>query len=158
MGEGKFEMIRRATSIFCEDIRYERDGRLSYMGVYPGVVWVPETPYLVPKLCLILRVMASREKPIQTLIGKIHFNDDLLSEATFSSADVPALFEERVSPASEEPADVERVVTTQCLVVFSPLRIPSEGVLRVSAFADDEQLKAEGLMFRVRANERPPAG
>jgi hypothetical protein len=50
-------------SIFCDDIRHEINGKMSLMGMYGNVMYVPNFPYTAPKLCAFfeLRVRPDRD-------------------------------------------------------------------------------------------------
>lgn len=40
-----------STSIFCDDIRHEQNGKISLMGIYNGEMYVPAFPITLPKIC-----------------------------------------------------------------------------------------------------------
>lgn len=39
------------TSIFCDDVRHELNGKFSLMGIYTGDMYVPVFPIALPKIC-----------------------------------------------------------------------------------------------------------
>jgi hypothetical protein len=39
------------TTIFCDDIRHEINGKVSLMGMYRGEMFVPDFPITLPKIC-----------------------------------------------------------------------------------------------------------
>jgi len=39
------------TSIFCDDVRYELNGKVSLMGIYNDQMFVPDFPITLPKVC-----------------------------------------------------------------------------------------------------------
>ena len=44
------EHITTGSTVFCDDIRYELDGKVSFMGVYQSVMFVQEEfPFVLPK-------------------------------------------------------------------------------------------------------------
>jgi hypothetical protein len=45
-------IARHVETLFCDDIRHEVGGKLSYIGVYSGGLFVRAFPVTLPKLCL----------------------------------------------------------------------------------------------------------
>ena len=43
-------------SIFCDDIRHEINGKISLMGIYGDIMYVPDFPFAVPKICAFFEV------------------------------------------------------------------------------------------------------
>lgn len=39
------------TTIFCDDLRHELNGKLSLMGIYSVDMYVPDFPVTIPKIC-----------------------------------------------------------------------------------------------------------
>ena len=50
-------MNRQVSTTFCDDIRQEIGGKLSYMGVYSSDLYVGGFPITLPKFCVAIRVM-----------------------------------------------------------------------------------------------------
>jgi hypothetical protein len=57
-------IARHLQTIFCDDIRHEVGGKLSYIGVYSGRLLVPGFPLSLPKLCVAVRAVAPRAQPL----------------------------------------------------------------------------------------------
>lgn len=39
------------TTIFCDDVRHELNGKISLMGIYTGDMYVADFPIAIPKIC-----------------------------------------------------------------------------------------------------------
>ncbi len=50
-----------AYTIFCDDLRQEVGNKVSYMGVYQGMMFVPAFPVALPKLCAAVTARFPRE-------------------------------------------------------------------------------------------------
>jgi hypothetical protein len=73
-------MNRHVQTIFCDDIRHELGGKLSYIGVYSGHLFVPAFPVILPKLCLALSVITPASQPFRKLELRIFKDDEQLAE------------------------------------------------------------------------------
>ena len=66
---------RIATAIFCDDIRQEVGGKMSFMGCYQSELIVPSTPVVLPKLCIMATVTTPIARPFKSLTIKIMIDD-----------------------------------------------------------------------------------
>ena len=71
-------MDRYLQTIWCDDIRHEMSGKISYIGVYSSILFVPSFPITLPKLCVSIMLATSVAKPFEKLNIRILRDDDSL--------------------------------------------------------------------------------
>lgn len=131
-------IARHVQTIFCDDIRHEMGGKVSYIGVYSGGLFVPSFPVILPKLCLSVKVVTSADEPLNTLTLRVLKDDETLQKIV--------LDERQLAAASESPEEmsdedlVERIHVAQFMLVFSPLQLDGPCVLRVRVQTEDGEL------------------
>jgi hypothetical protein len=136
-------IVRHVETLFCDDIRHEINGKLSYIGVYSGGLFVPAFPATLPKLCVSVKVVTPADEPLCSLTLRVLKDDEILQEIVFD--------EEQLTPALgvfAELSDEERrllVQMPQFLLEFIPLYLEKACTLRVRALADHEELRGVGL-------------
>lgn len=148
-------MNRHVQTIFCDDIRHELGGKLSYIGVYSGHLFVPGFPVTLPKLCLALSVITPASQPFKKLELRIFKDDELLAEGILDEA----ILSEIIEATAEEngiSAIEERVQVLNSLFVFSPFQIDGPCRLRVRAVTKSEELKGLALSVSQAANTDTP--
>ncbi len=137
-------------TIFCDDIRSEMGGKLSYMGVYGGGLFVSEIPATLPKLCLAIRLFVPIQYLGSKVVGKVLYQDDLLIQWDFEIPnDVP-----RPEPLPNAPPDLVARLNMVFHLQLSPLTIKTEGYLRVRLSLADEDYKG-GTLRIAKASDRP---
>jgi hypothetical protein len=141
---------RHLETLFCDDIRHELGGKLSFIGVYSGVLFVPTFPATLTKLCLSATIITPVEEPLRTLTLSVLKNDTTLHEMHFSEDQLAA-----ASDLAEEVTDRQEQDNAgpyRFLMVFSPIQFDEPCALRVRAQTEDGELY--GLVLKV---ESPPA-
>jgi hypothetical protein len=129
--------MRFGFSIFCDDIRAEPGGKLSFIGCYNGVIFVPPRfPYVLNKFCIHLHIYSPATQPYSSIVARCYG----------PGQDEP-LVEEPIEPPSKEEqtaliAHLEKhpeaplYIKAGTSLIFSPLRILAPGLLRVRASID----------------------
>lgn len=134
---------RHVETLFCDDIRHEVGGKLSYIGVYSGGLFVPAFPVTLPKLCLSVKVVTPADQPLSSL--KLHVLKD---EETLQEI---ALDEKQLATASDSAEDLpeeqrkERVQMTQFVLVFSPIQFDGPCTLGVRVQTENGELGGMAL-------------
>lgn len=147
-------MNRHVQTIFCDDIRHEVGGKLSYIGVYSGHLFVPSFPVTLPKLCLALSVLTPASQPFQKLELRIFKDDEQIAEGILDEAQLSEIIETTAEGNGNLAAE-ERVQVLNSLFMFSPFQIDGPCRLRVRALTESEELK--GLALSVaQANTDTP--
>lgn len=132
-------MTRHVETLFCDDIRHEIGGKLSYIGVYSGGLFVPAFPVTLPKLCLSVRIVTPANEPLRTLILRVLKDEENLQELT--------LDEDQLAAASDvdEDATEEQIQMTQFMLVFSPIQFDEPCTLKVRVQTETGELRGMAL-------------
>ncbi len=140
-------MSRYATSMFCDDIRHEVNGKISFIGTFATSLFMPSVPAVLPKLCCIISLHTGLDDPLTSI--KINGS---LGEQTVFSMD---LGEEEVKNmyAAAPPIDDRKGFVAQFMMVISPFNIESFGKLDIDVIADGTRVECAGLHISP-----PPAG
>jgi hypothetical protein len=134
---------RHVETLFCDDIRHELGGKLSFIGVYSGGLYVPDFPVTLPKLCLSVKIITPADEPLRSLSLRVLKDEEVLQEI--------ALNEEQLGAASDSAEDMteeqkkERVQMAQFVLVFSPIQLDGPCTLRVRAQTEEGELRGVGL-------------
>jgi len=136
-------IARHVETLFCDDIRHEVGGKLSYIGVYSGGLFVRAFPVTLPKLCLSVRVITPANAPLRALTLRVLKDEETLQELILDDADLAAASD--AGNGIEEEKQGERVLMAQFMVVFSPIHFDGPCVLRVRAQTEDEELRGAAL-------------
>lgn len=137
-------MNRHVQTIFCDDIRHELGGKLSYIGVYSGHLFVPTFPVTLPKLCLSLSVITPASQPFQKLELHIFKDDEQIAEGILDEVQLSEIIE-ATAEGNGNLATEERVQVLNSLFMFSPFQIDGPCRLRVRAVTESEELKGLAL-------------
>jgi len=146
-------MERGVQTIFCDDIRHEVGGKISFIGVYSEALLVPSFPITLPKLCLSIKIITPAERPFLKVAIRILKDDEVMAEAALDDAMLAKIVED----AGEVPKDQQqnRVQALQSIMVFSPFQLDRPCLLRVRV--DSEEGEHKGLGLRVRAAPIEPS-
>jgi uncharacterized protein DUF6941 len=145
-------MDRFVSTTFCDDIRLEIGNKISLIGVYQGVLYVPSFPFVLPKLCLLVTVTTKAKNPFKNVAVRILKNDQQVAEHSFAGIGEIPLPQEL---ASEDVANQLQSLSTP--LVFTPLSIEEPMKIRVRVDADGEELKGAGLLI-AKAPTQPNSG
>lgn len=148
-------MNRHILTVFCDDIRQEIGGKLSYIGVYTGGLFVPQFPITLPKLCLAMSVVTPTDRPFRKLSFRVLRGEEQLAEAALDETQLV----NAVNATDDVPEDErkDRVQVLQAHIVFSPFNIDGPCILRVRAETEDEELRGLGLQIQQAQGESPLA-
>lgn len=81
----------QCTTIFCDDLRHELNGKISLMGIYTGDMYVPEFPITLLKICAFFdlripaRAQASTDAVLSVTKGSERINSITLPVASLST-------------------------------------------------------------------------
>jgi hypothetical protein len=134
-------MDRQIQTVFCDDIRHEVGGKLSYIGVYSGVLFVPTFPATLSKFCLAMNVLTPADRPFATLAVRLLKDEDVLVEGTLDDAQLSAA----VNVPADDVMAKDRILALQSIIVFSPFVLEGPCTLRVRAETEEGELRGLGL-------------
>lgn len=138
-------------TIFCEDIRHEVSGQVTYVGVYTGAVTVPQFPFTLPKLAMAVHYRQPLDAPRENVRVFVYFGEDETEpvvEAFLNISEAPPL------PAAPPLGDAKLIAATN--VVFSPFVVEQMTVLKVRAMVGSHRVKL-GTVMVIAANESTAA-
>jgi hypothetical protein len=146
-------MDRYGYSIFCDDIRNEAGGKLSFIGCYNGIIFISgRFPLVLPKLCVHTHMFSPASRPFNSIVVRCYLpgDDRPFSEETIETP--------RRSEQSELVANLKTDTNAPLFIVaatsliFTPLELRSAGLLRVRALIDAEQELRLGSLRVERAS------
>lgn len=137
---------RHVETIFCDDIRHEVSNKLSYIGVYSGNLYVKAFPAALPKLCVAIKVVTSKDKPLDSIRLRILKDDKTLQEINVDEGQLSASMESQNEKQKNELKNL--VQTASFVLIFSPMQLDGPCTLKVRvAVGDEEELKGLGLII-----------
>jgi len=140
-------MHRQISTIFCDDIRQEIGSKLSLMGVYSGVMFVDTFPVILPKLCVSITATTSSNNPFKEISFKVFKGEDILAENRIDST---KLVELSANQNNIIENDGDKIHMINMGLVFAPLQIEKECVIRIRVYAEDgQELRGPGLSIKL---------
>lgn len=131
-------------AIFCDDVRREEGNKLSYMGVYTGVLGVGSFPALLPRLCFALTARIPADAIPSELRFRLIKDEEVIAENV-----VPP---EALSAVRAENHYDDR--WAQFGTIFQIFPVPLDGpcFLRARAICDGAELKGGSLAVVEQKN------
>ncbi len=143
-------MTRFLSTIFCDDVRQEVGGKLSLIGVYNGVMYVPQFPVTLPKLWIMATYVVAQDKPPKSLKVRVFKNNESLADLD-AMPEYLQQFANVREPVVPMPDSSQRVITSHMHVCFSPLVLDGPCVLRVDAITDKGEVRGLGLQIQQQS-------
>lgn len=141
-------------TIFCDDIREEVSGKITYVGVYSSKMFLSSFPALLPRLCLAINLFTPASQPFRKLVIQLFKDNELLAESTIDESEL-----EKFADAFEGGGEAAEVTTSQSVraqLIFSPFRLEEPTVLRVRAQTADGELTGPGLRIEQSSETQDP--
>lgn len=136
---------RQVETLFCDDIRHEIGGKVSYIGVYAGSLLVPEFPVTLPKLCLSVRIMNPVNEPPRSLTLQVLKDDETLQEISLDEDQLIAALDGNGDLTDDQMKD--RVMMMQMMLVFSPIKFDAPCSMRVRVQTNLGELRGVSLQI-----------
>jgi len=134
-------MERHVCTLFCDDVRQEIGNKQSFIGVYSSVLTVPELPFTLQKLHILLSISTLTAEPFEKLIIRLLKNDVVMMESV-----IP---DEALAAQKEHPKGVEinnkSAMTFTAQMVISGFVIEEPFILRVRVETESGELVGTGL-------------
>jgi hypothetical protein len=123
---------RYGYTIFCDDIRNEPGDKLTFVGCYNAVMFVPpKFPLVLPKFCVHLNVFSPATMPYETVRARCYVPGDRDPIAD-ESIEVPSLQDQRALLASlPKNINAPPFIVVSASLVFQPLEIAEPGMIDV---------------------------
>ena len=147
-------MNRFGYSIFCDDIRNEPGGKLSFIGCYNGAIFVSSPfPLELPKFCIHIHIVSPANQPYSSILARC-----------YAPGEEKPIVEEPIEPPTqgEQAALTDKLepdlnaplyIVAGASLVFTPLQINRPGLIRVRAVLDgaSEEIRLGSLRVDARA-------
>lgn len=140
-------MNRFLSTTICDDIRQEVGGKFSLIGVYNGVMYVPQFPVTLPKLWIMATLVTPHGEPPKSMKIRVTKNDEPLVDLDATAEYLEQLASSR-EPVVPMPAGSQRVITSLAQVCFAPLVIDGPCLLSVTAITDKVEVRGVGLQIQ----------
>lgn len=138
-----------AVCLFCDDIREERSGTDTIVGIFPDNLTIHQIPAILPRLAVYGRIVVSSENPPERVRVRIEFPWD--------QPPIEHVILEGSRLASEAEGSRVKgspILTVLVKAVLSPMPIQSAGRLLVFVFVDDEEFLGATLNVNVDPDAR----
>lgn len=143
----------RLEVIYCDDVRQELGNKQSFIGVYPGDLYVESMPIVLPKLCVVATLSLSSESHYESLRVKVMEGEQCI----FKTSDITPLPTPPDVAGDLVGQDPEAAggdgIRVGIVLVLSPFQIDEETSLRVIAEGDGMQIPGRGLRIRRAARQ-----
>lgn len=147
-------------TIFCDDIRAEVDGKVTYVGAYSGTMFVRGTfPVTLPKFALGIVYLQRHDKVMLPITFHV-----FLPEAKDEPSIVAEMSEEAARSAMLLGQDLAQRVGTEAAfttlyshLTFAPFRIAQLGLLRVRAVRGDHLIRLGTLQIVPPPEQESPS-
>lgn len=134
-------MDRQIQTVFCDDVRHELGGKLSYIGVYSGMLFVQTFPATLSKLCLAMNVLTPADRPFAKLTVRLLKDEDVLVEGIWDDGQLSAA----VELSTDDAIAKDRILALPSIIVLSPFVLEGPCTLRVRAETEEGELRGPGL-------------
>ena len=128
--------------IFCDDVRAELGGKVSFMGVYDGRMFLHGAlPFVLAKFCIVIRFAQRRATFVPNVALRIYLPGDADDRPSFE-VEVPAEEGAKGAQAAFEAANSLPAADTEYIamlatVPFSPMTLERTGEIRVQIIRDN---------------------
>jgi len=143
---------RYGYSIFCDDIRNEVGGKLSFIGCYNSVMFVPAAfPFTLPKFCVHLHIVTPAHRPFKLIVARCYVpgeTDPIVAERI----EAPDRAEQgRLVDEIGNVPSIPKFIVAAASLIFAPLEIKEPGLISMRALVDDdeEELKIGSLRVAI---------
>jgi hypothetical protein len=144
--------------IFCDDIRQELYGKVTYVGIYAGGELHVHSPFpvLVPKLAIAVTYYERRGESGEPV--------SITVQLPWDAPDTPAIRmalpaeQLREVPMVPDAAPDDFLMVATIFLSLSPFQIQSEGRIKVRAWRGADEVRLGSLMIRssLSSNASPP--
>lgn len=145
-------------TIFAEDIRLERSGQFTIVGMFPGGIEVESFPAVLPRMAMLVE--------FQWRLGALKETARLAAYVPGMPLEHP-IWETTVLPPEAEPTALDNITRAEqegpfpgdlvsrgtSVVNMANIAVPQPGMLQVRAFVQDKVLAIGGLYFSAKNNE-----
>jgi hypothetical protein len=137
-------------TIFCDDIRFEVGGKLTYVGAYAqGKMFVHSPfPVVLPKLCLGISYFQKATEVILPTKFMVFLPGDTEDKPSITSEPTEKDARQALAAAHDLAIKLKIEIGLAHIhtqIVIAPLNLTQEGVIRVRAVRGDELIRLGGI-------------
>ncbi len=132
---------------FFDDLRQETNGKLIYTGVYTGIMLVPMVPFLLPSFVAMVTYRERRGESVEPVTLKL-----FVPGVTEAFMEMPLPVEQMRQTPLDSAADyqgVDRLLSMQIPLAFSPFLISAEGSIRIRAYRGGDEIRLGALHVQL---------
>jgi hypothetical protein len=145
-------MSRFGSSIFCDDIRNEVGGKLSFIGCYNAVMFVrPPFPVTLPKLCMHFHIWTPHTMPFRSVVARCYLPRETVPVVE-EQIEIPDAGEQEELVESIRPSSLApRRIVVSASIILTPIYLAGPGLVRMRAVVDEEEeeMPLGSLMVQV---------
>jgi hypothetical protein len=143
-------------TLFCDDIRHEINGKITYVGTYRSELIVfGSLPAVLPKFVVAIWYHEQPGESDEPIEFRVFLPGDESDKPTYTSRIDPDI-RQNISIDDLPPVDEGsiRFFTFTVPIVVSPLILKQEGKIKVRAYRGDSEIRLGSLI--VRSQQPPP--
>ncbi len=137
---------RSVSAIYCDDVRQEAGNKVSYMGTYTGMMFVPSFPAVIPKLVVVIHVLTPIDNPFKRLTIKLMKNDESLGETEIPGEALETLRTQSAVQMGDLGEDVS--IGLSMIFTMLSLSVAEASKIRIRVQTESEELKGPALVIR----------
>ncbi|TKA90374.1 DUF6941 family protein [Halopseudomonas bauzanensis] len=137
-------MDRHAHVLYCDDIRHELGGKITFVGAYGASLLVNEFPVTMPKLCARLDLVTPASRLFEHIEIQILLNEKKIGDLKLASDELnKSQPEHHISSVRDDQSELAQ--TLHFDFVFSPIQLDAPGRLRIIVNTESEELQVLSL-------------
>jgi hypothetical protein len=137
-------MSRSAIAIFCDDVRIEATGKRILVGVYQDTLGVPQLPFTISGLNVLVVIRVSADDPIREMVAEFAVPGQ---ELVRLGGEVPPV---QAPPQGEAPTKGHTIRTFELWTQLRPFEVVKEEQIVVTVKMDNETIVAGGLDIALK--------
>lgn len=133
---------RSVITLFCDDVRNEKEGLVSLIGIYSNNINVPDIPFVFPKLVMYTRIHIDVADEIENIIIRVSPPDGDDHDLTHMDRDF-------ISESQENSRDKNvPIVGLMSQAVSAPFIVRQEGLFKIKVVIDDDEYLGGVVNFK----------
>ena len=137
-------------TIFCDDIRYEIDGKINYIGCYPSTIFIHASfPFTILRLCFAATLLQRRENFDPNIEIRIFLPGDATDAPSFvaemKETSEGAIAEQTAKQVEGLPLSDQRIIAMHTRIVATGLTVKEPGMINVRAVRKGELIRLGGI-------------
>ncbi len=141
-------------TIFCDDVRPETGGKMSYMGIYRGkLIFSKPLPAALPKLSLVIHYFERPDESTEPVNLHVYMPGD--AEGAPSVTQELPLDDARSQTLEPQTPNYDPLISVFAHLAVTPFNVESEGDIRVRAYRGDLEIRLGTLTVISGSTEEP---